>query len=62
MLGVVHHALEEAFMSHSTLRSLTFIDSFTHSIHALQSADQVRPADILWQPSSLPCFGIFSTM
>ena len=38
---------------------------FIHSLHAFQSVNQVHAcfaADILWQPSSLPCLGISSTM
>ena len=39
----------------------TFIHSF---IHSTLSNPQIRcaAADILWQPSSLPCLGISSTM
>ena len=45
--------------------SCIFIHSFIHSfIHYTPSDSQIRcvAADILWQPSSLPCLGRGSTM
>ena len=42
-----------------------FLASFIHSfIHSMPSNPQIRcaAADVLWQPSSLPCLGISSTM
>ena len=39
------------------------VHSFIHSLHYAPSNPQSRcaAADILWQPSSLPCLGISST-
>ena len=63
--GIARPSFIHSFI-HSFIRSFvhSFIRSFVHSfIHYTPFNPQIRcgAADILWQPSSLPCLGISST-